>query len=62
VTIPDPRQIGHLLGVLSSRKLVAYLCLGWPEEDILIPSSSIVPGNDARVSGDRSRSSDDPAR
>ncbi len=37
VSILDPRQIGPSLGVPPSWRFVAYLCVGWPEEEHLDP-------------------------
>jgi len=37
VSILDPEQVGHLLETPPSWKLVAYLCVGWPEEEHLDP-------------------------
>ncbi|WP_199093273.1 5,6-dimethylbenzimidazole synthase [Bosea sp. ASV33] len=33
VSILDPAEIAKVLGTLPAWKLVAYLCVGWPEED-----------------------------
>jgi 5,6-dimethylbenzimidazole synthase len=37
VSILDPGQVGQMLEMPSSWKLVAYLCVGWPEEEHLDP-------------------------
>jgi 5,6-dimethylbenzimidazole synthase len=37
VSIFDPRQVGQILETPPSWKLVAYLCVGWPEEEHLDP-------------------------
>lgn len=37
VSILDPRQIAKVLAVPLDWKLVAYLCVGWPEEDCDVP-------------------------
>jgi 5,6-dimethylbenzimidazole synthase len=37
VSILDPVQVAAALGVPSSWKLVAYLCIGWPVEEHLDP-------------------------
>jgi 5,6-dimethylbenzimidazole synthase len=37
VSILDPGKISRLLGTLPSWKLVAYLCVGWPETEHLDP-------------------------
>lgn len=37
VSILDPRRVGLLLEVSPAWKLIAYLCVGWPEEEHLDP-------------------------
>jgi hypothetical protein len=37
VSILDPVQAAESLGVPAAWKLVAYLCVGWPEEEHLDP-------------------------
>lgn len=37
VSILDPREIAGVLGVAPEWKLVAYLCVGWPEEECDVP-------------------------
>lgn len=37
VSILDPRQIAQSLNLPASWKLIAYLCVGWPEEEHLDP-------------------------
>jgi 5,6-dimethylbenzimidazole synthase len=37
VSIFDPREIGRLLDVPLHWKMVAYLCVGWPDEEHLDP-------------------------
>jgi len=37
VSILDPRQVAETLAVPDAWKLVAYLCIGWPEEEHLDP-------------------------
>ncbi len=37
VSILDPREVVQTLGVPASYKLIAYLCLGWPQEEHNVP-------------------------
>jgi 5,6-dimethylbenzimidazole synthase len=37
VSILDPREIAAILDVASAWQLVAYLCVGWPQEEHLDP-------------------------
>ncbi len=37
VSILDPREVGRVLDVPASWRLVAYLCVGWPETEHLDP-------------------------
>ncbi len=37
VSIFDPREVGRLLEMPESCKLIAYLCVGWPDEEHLDP-------------------------
>jgi 5,6-dimethylbenzimidazole synthase len=37
VSILDPRSVARILAVPAEWKFVAYLCVGWPEEDHLDP-------------------------
>lgn len=37
VSILDPREAAETLGAPASYKLIAYLCLGWPEEEHVDP-------------------------
>lgn len=37
VSILDPGEIAGVLGVAPEWKLVAYLCVGWPEEECDVP-------------------------
>ncbi len=37
VSILDPAEVGRCLGVPPAWKLIAYLCVGWPEEEHLDP-------------------------
>jgi 5,6-dimethylbenzimidazole synthase len=37
VSILDPEAVGRLLNVPPSWKLIAYLCVGWPDEEHLDP-------------------------
>ncbi len=37
VSILDPIEAGHQLGAPPGWRLVAYLCVGWPEEEHLDP-------------------------
>jgi 5,6-dimethylbenzimidazole synthase len=37
VSILDPREVGRILDAPPSWKLVAYLCVGWPETEHLDP-------------------------
>jgi 5,6-dimethylbenzimidazole synthase len=37
VSILDPIQVGQVLGVPLSWKLISYLCVGWPDEEHLDP-------------------------
>jgi 5,6-dimethylbenzimidazole synthase len=37
VSILEPEQVGRLMGVPPSWLLVAYLCVGWPDEEHLDP-------------------------
>lgn len=37
VSILDPREIAEALDTLPRWKLVAYLCVGWPEEECEVP-------------------------
>lgn len=37
VSILDPRQLESDLGVPASWRFVAYLCVGWPEEETTVP-------------------------
>ncbi len=37
ISILDPLEIAELLEAPSGWRLIGYLCLGWPEEDHLVP-------------------------
>ena len=37
VSIVEPGEVGRLLEMSPSWKLIAYLCIGWPEEEHLDP-------------------------
>ena len=37
VSILDPAEVGPALGAPPSWRFIAYLCVGWPEEDHLDP-------------------------
>lgn len=37
VSILDPETVGRAVEVPDSWRLVAYLCLGWPEEEGEVP-------------------------
>ena len=37
VSILDPREVGRLLETPPAWKLIAYLCVGWPDEEHLDP-------------------------
>jgi 5,6-dimethylbenzimidazole synthase len=37
VSILDPRQVGRVLDVPLSWKLISYLCVGWPDEEHFDP-------------------------
>jgi 5,6-dimethylbenzimidazole synthase len=37
VSILDPEQVGRTLEIPRSWKLIAYLCVGWPDEEHLDP-------------------------